>query len=352
MANLFVPPLTQFFGTDNLPLAGGKVYTYLTGTSTSTPSYTDATASTANANPVILDSYGRAGIYLPSRAVGGSTNLTYRIVVKTSADVTISTTDGITVAVEYASLSIAANIDLLTYSLVSNNNDIDLDPHGTGETRLYALACDTLYASTYNLNMTTAKSLTVSGNPVINLNSVASGVNYPQVYSSVTGSPVKVAAIGSDTNVDIKVLPKGTGVLYVTSSTYVDNVTDDDDIPNLEYVSDNYLPLTPTLDMYILTKLNFKVIAGTPTITTNANISSITDVSVGRFTFNYTQAYGTDLGLPSFIGNEAAYFYRFTAISTGSASITTGTATYGVNAVLVTADPITTDCTFIVVGNY
>lgn len=42
---------------------------------------------------------------------------------------------------------------------------------------------------------------------------VASAVNYADVYNSATGNPVQFAAGGTDTNIDLKLVPKGTGVV-------------------------------------------------------------------------------------------------------------------------------------------
>lgn len=76
----------QFFDSNGNPLAGGKLYAYQAGTTTPQDTYTDSTGNTANANPVILDSAGRAAIWL------ASTN-PYKLVLKTSADVTVWTQD-------------------------------------------------------------------------------------------------------------------------------------------------------------------------------------------------------------------------------------------------------------------
>jgi hypothetical protein len=62
-ASILVPPLDQWIDSNGAPLAGGKVFTYQPGTSTPTPTYEDADMTTANANPVVLDSAGRAAIY-------------------------------------------------------------------------------------------------------------------------------------------------------------------------------------------------------------------------------------------------------------------------------------------------
>jgi hypothetical protein len=92
MASLSPTPKLQFFGTDGLPLVGGKLYTYAAGTTTPLASYTDHTGNTANTNPVILDSNGEADVWLPDTT-------SYKYVLKTSADVTLYTVDYISVPV-------------------------------------------------------------------------------------------------------------------------------------------------------------------------------------------------------------------------------------------------------------
>jgi hypothetical protein len=83
----------QFFDNNGSPLSGGKLYTYLAGTTTNAATYTTNAGNVAHANPIILDSAGR----VPS---GGEIWLTdatsYKFVVKTSNDTTIATYDNIT----------------------------------------------------------------------------------------------------------------------------------------------------------------------------------------------------------------------------------------------------------------
>lgn len=87
MAKLSIFP--KFIGTDNdgNPLVGGKLYTYEAGTTTPKATYTNAGGLTANTNPVVLDSAGRADVWLGDGA--------YKFVLKTSADVTLWTVDNI-----------------------------------------------------------------------------------------------------------------------------------------------------------------------------------------------------------------------------------------------------------------
>ena len=61
-AMLWVKP--QWFDDNGNPCAGWYVFTYLAGTTTKTATYTDVALSVANTNPIILDSAGRATIFL------------------------------------------------------------------------------------------------------------------------------------------------------------------------------------------------------------------------------------------------------------------------------------------------
>ena len=63
-ASLINSPL--FFETDNSnnPLAGGHLYTYAAGTNTPLVTYTDSSLTIPNINPIILDAYGRAQVWL------------------------------------------------------------------------------------------------------------------------------------------------------------------------------------------------------------------------------------------------------------------------------------------------
>lgn len=56
-------PKAQFFDTTGVPLASGIVCTYAAGTSTPQATYTDSTGMVQNANPIVLDSAGRANIW-------------------------------------------------------------------------------------------------------------------------------------------------------------------------------------------------------------------------------------------------------------------------------------------------
>ena len=97
MASLTPTPKQQIFGSDGLPLVGGKIYTYSAGTTTPLATYTDAGGLTANTNPIILNSLGQANIWLASAS-------SYKFSVYTSADVLLYTVDNIATPIDYISL--------------------------------------------------------------------------------------------------------------------------------------------------------------------------------------------------------------------------------------------------------
>lgn len=154
MANFLGTPKFQAFDSNGDPLSGGKLYTYISGTTTAKATYPtlmDAEAGTnANANPVILDSRGEATVVLTG---------SYKLILKTSADSQLWSVDAV----------------------------------GT--------TSNTLLNDAY-------------GNDVIVLAAGGSNaVNYLTVTNATTGTSPIVSASGSDTNVDLKVTSKGSGTL-------------------------------------------------------------------------------------------------------------------------------------------
>lgn len=64
MATSVVNPRAQFFANNGRPLIGGRIHTYVAGSSTRAPTYKDAAKAQPNTNPIILDGRGEAQIYL------------------------------------------------------------------------------------------------------------------------------------------------------------------------------------------------------------------------------------------------------------------------------------------------
>ena len=88
MAVLSPSPKAQFLDASGNPLVGGKVYTYVAGTTTPLATYTTGAGTVANTNPVILDSRGEANIWY-------SNGTSYKVVLTDSADALIWTVDNI-----------------------------------------------------------------------------------------------------------------------------------------------------------------------------------------------------------------------------------------------------------------
>jgi hypothetical protein len=81
----------QFFDNDGNVLSGGKIFTYLAGTSTLSATYTTSAGSIAHTNPIILDSSGR----VPGGQVWLTDGIQYKFVIKNSSDTLIGTYDNI-----------------------------------------------------------------------------------------------------------------------------------------------------------------------------------------------------------------------------------------------------------------
>lgn len=81
----------QFFDNDGNVLSGGKIYTYVAGTSTPTPTYTTSAGIIAHSNPIVLDSGGR----VPTGEIWLTDGVLYKFVLKDSGDALIATYDNI-----------------------------------------------------------------------------------------------------------------------------------------------------------------------------------------------------------------------------------------------------------------
>lgn len=115
---VFLGATCQIFDDNGDPLAGGKVYAYERGTSTPKDTYTDETLGTPNANPVILDSSGRAPIFLDG---------SYKIIVHDSSDVLVDELD----PVNYSS---AASTSAGTGGNVVSNGSFEDNAAGDNKT--------------------------------------------------------------------------------------------------------------------------------------------------------------------------------------------------------------------------
>jgi hypothetical protein len=75
---------------------------------------------------------------------------------------------------------------------------------------------DTSVSSTQDIRLPTAKAIADdSGNEYLKFTKTASAVNEFTVVNSATGNAPEISATGSDTNIDLKITPKGTGKIIL-----------------------------------------------------------------------------------------------------------------------------------------
>lgn len=81
----------QLFNDNGDPLAGGKIYTYLAGTTTNAATYTTSAGNIAHSNPIVLDGAGR----VPSGEIWLIDGITYKFVVEDPVGALIGTYDNL-----------------------------------------------------------------------------------------------------------------------------------------------------------------------------------------------------------------------------------------------------------------
>ena len=81
---------SQQTSANGAPLVGGKIFTYLVGSTTPTATFTDSTGVTQQANPIILNSLG-----LPASPIWLAGGIQYKFVIQNASNVTVQTVDGI-----------------------------------------------------------------------------------------------------------------------------------------------------------------------------------------------------------------------------------------------------------------
>jgi hypothetical protein len=134
-------PRYQFFDASGRPLSAGCVFSYSAGTTSQLATWTDASGTVANSNPIILDASGSAVIWFGAQA--------YKLVLKTAGGVacasgnTVATMDNIPgsnqsiASAAWANLSPGSNAAAGTFSVSGNTWNFGggaafLIPHSAG----------------------------------------------------------------------------------------------------------------------------------------------------------------------------------------------------------------------------
>jgi len=152
MAVILSAPYSQFFDDNGDPLNGGKVYTYAAGTTTPKATFTDAGGGTQAANPIELDSAGRAAIWV---------NGAYKFTVTDALGTPIRTVDNVTVSGSSSSVPFAiagGTVDAITADF---SPDLSLTDGLLVEVR--ALGANTSTTPTFAPDGTTARTIVKKG---------------------------------------------------------------------------------------------------------------------------------------------------------------------------------------------
>jgi len=137
-------PYHSFYDNSGNPANGFQLFTYTSGTTTKLTTYSDSDGATPNANPIVLDSSGRARIFL------SAANYKFTLANATDTDpptAAIWTIDGVA-----ATPSFNVNLDIpgTSGAALSTNDCVYLSDGSGGQTagRWYRADADFNYAST------------------------------------------------------------------------------------------------------------------------------------------------------------------------------------------------------------
>jgi hypothetical protein len=310
----------QEFDNDGEPLAGGKVYTYAAGTTTDKVTYTDADETAQNTNPIILDSAGRANIWLDEGA--------YKFVITDSNDVVIRTVDDFTgdAAGAIVSYYVSANLNLTgiydnANIYASSTFTINLLPAATAgdgfqfrvlNTSTGVITIDPNSSETINGASTIAipancwalvycdgtnwRAFVIGTMAIQNADAVAitggtvTGVDMAS-FSATTIDALTSAGIEFRTASETDILLLGAGnaanaTLYGNLSMNTTNkvVNMADPTAAQDAATKNYVD-----GLVVQAFVNFNG-TGTVAIRSQRNVSSITDNGTGNYTINFTNA--------------------------------------------------------------
>lgn len=181
----------QFLDANGNPLAGGKLYSYLASTTTPQATYSNFSGS-ANTNPVILDSSGRADVWLDP-------TVAYKFVLKDSLDVVQWTEDNI-----YYSTDFSAWNSTLSYAqgaVVQDASGYGLLYVSLQNSNLNHALTDVAYWRSYDGNvrtLTANTTLAVTDN-LVRSNSTAGALTMtlPPIASTPIGKRIAIKDVGT-----------------------------------------------------------------------------------------------------------------------------------------------------------
>lgn len=215
MTTLLLSPVfgagVQLFTNAGLPLNGGKIYTYLAGSLTAADTWNDPSGLVKNANPIILDAYGRSNymIFLPN-------GVAYKFIVHDSTDapvgISYDNVYGVPVVVsqtisQYNLLGLTPTyISGTSFSVVGNQTSL-LPPGLRLQTIVAAgTAYGTIYSSTFGGGVTTV---------LMVMDSTALDVGLSTIYTSFispVGRPIDAYGVAYEDTLQYPTGSVGAGI--------------------------------------------------------------------------------------------------------------------------------------------
>lgn len=159
----------QFFDNNGDPLTGGKLYSYIAGTTTPKATYTTSTGAVANPNPIIMNAAGRTPdeIWL-------EVGVQYKFILKTSADITIGTYDNLPpINDPYSINSLLSNVT--GTNTIAATATPTLTAYAAGQTYSFVAANSNTGAVTLSIDGLTAKSITKNGSATLSAGDIQAG---------------------------------------------------------------------------------------------------------------------------------------------------------------------------------
>jgi hypothetical protein len=203
----------QFLDNAGNVLTGGKLFTYLAGTTTPAAVYTSSTGITFHSNPIILDAAGRV-------PAGGeiwlSDNISYKFVLKDANDVLIATWDNIIgINSNFVNYTIQEEIQTATAGqTVFNLATVTYAP-GTNSLQVFVDGVNQYDGVSYAFVETNANTVTFT-----------SGLHVGALVKFTTAVP----ATGTATNANVVVYdPAGTGAVTTTVQTKLREIVSPED---------------------------------------------------------------------------------------------------------------------------
>lgn len=164
--------LSGFSDSNGDPLSGGKVYTYIAGTTTNKTTWSNITGTSAHANPIILDSNGTKQVFADGL---------YKFVVTDSADVVLYTFDNLSYGV-----ATGVTTDGGTSSGAANTYAITVSPspvsYATGQKFSFISHQANTSAATLNVNSIGAVAITSKVDQALVGSEVPSGAVIAVMY--------------------------------------------------------------------------------------------------------------------------------------------------------------------------